>query len=193
MTDLSPDEIAAIKAANSRQHRAAQTTRNLVWALVASLIVVLFLVLVVVRPDVPAAEPIDFGTVASQAQSEVDEPLAAPVLPTGWSSNRADLTTTGEIRVWYVGLISPSNQFIALNQGIDANSTWVDTLLEGAKPTGTETLSGVTWTVYDHREADDPGNLAYALVTEVGASTYVLHGTASDDEFALLAQAIGLS
>jgi hypothetical protein len=115
------------------------------------------------------------------------------VLPAGWSSNRADLSTTGTIRVWYVGLISPSNQFIALNQGIDANSTWVDTVLEGAKPTGTETLGGVTWTVYDHRDADDPGNLAYALVTEVGASTYVLHGTASDDEFALLAQAIGLS
>jgi hypothetical protein len=193
VTDLSPDEIAAIKAANSRQHRAAQTTRNLVWALIASLIVVLFLVLVVVRPDVPAADPVDFATVASQAQPEVDEPLAAPVLPAGWSSNRADLTTAGEIRVWYVGLISPSNQFIALNQGIDANSTWVDTLLEGAKPTGTQTIAGVEWTVYDHRDADDPGNFAYAMVTEASASTYVLHGTASDDEFALLAQAIGLS
>lgn len=193
MTEISPEDVAAIKAENSRRHRAAQTTRNLIWALVATLIVVLFLVLVVVRPDVQAADPVDFGTVASQAQPGVDATLAAPVLPSGWSSNRADLTTSGDIPVWYVGLITPSDQFIALNQGINANGTWVDNLLERAQPTGDVTIDGVAWTVYDHRDADDPGNLAYALVTVVGDSTYVLHGTASDGEFALLAQAIGLS
>jgi hypothetical protein len=191
-TDLSADEIAAIKAENSRRHRAAQTTRNLIWALVATLIVVLFLVLVVVRPDLEPADPIDFGVVASQAQPEVDETLAAPVLPAGWSSNRADLTSSGDIRVWYIGLITPSDQFIALNQGIGANGTWVDNTLERARPTGSVTIDGTSWTVYDERETDDPGNLAYALVTEVGESTYVLHGTASDDEFALLARSLGL-
>jgi hypothetical protein len=191
-TDLSADEIAAIKAENSRQHRAAQTTRNLVWALVATLLVVLFLVLVVVRPEFEPTDPVDYGTVASQAQPDVDETLAAPVLPAGWSSNRADLTRSGDIRVWYVGLITPSDQFIALSQGIDANATWVDNLLEQAKPTGSATIGGVDWTVYDDRDGDDPGNLAYALVTVSGASTYVLHGTASDEEFALLAQSLGL-
>ena len=191
MTDISPEDVAAIKAENSRQHRAAQTTRNLVWALVATLVVVLFLVLVVVRPDLQAADPIDYATVASQSQA--DAPLAAPVLPTGWSANRADLTKSGEIPVWYVGLITPSNQFIALNQGIDANSTWVDDLLARQKPTGAVTIDGIEWTVYDHRDGDDPGNLAYALVTVAGESTYVLHGTASDGEFALLAQSLGLT
>jgi len=191
MTDTqSADEIAAIKAENSRAHRAAQTTRNLIWALVATLIVVLFLFLVVVRPDPVSEDPIDFATVASQSQA--DAPLVAPVLPDGWSANRADLTTSGEIQVWYIGLITPTDQFIALNQGIAANPTWVDNLLASAKPTGSTTIDGVEWTVYDHRDGDDPGNLAYALVTEVGESTYVLHGTASDNEFALLAQSLGL-
>ena len=192
MTDTqSAEEIAAIKAENSRRHRAAQTTRNLVWALVATLIVVLFLFLVVVRPDPQAADPIDFATVASQSQA--DAPLAAPVLPEGWSANRADLTRSGDIQVWYIGLITPTDQFIALNQGIAANPTWVDNVLASAKPTGTTTIDGTEWTVYDHRDGDDPGNLAYALVTEVGTSTYVLHGTASDNEFALLARSLGLS
>ena len=193
MTDTSPEDVAAIKAENSRRHRAAQTTRNLVWALIATLIVVLFLVLVVVRPSPPPADPIDFGLVASQAQPGVDETLAVPALPTGWTANKAALSASGDIQVWYVGFITPGNQFIALNQGIDANSTWVDGLLSQAKPTGSVTIDGTVWTVYDHRDADDPGNLAYALVAESGASTYVLHGTASDDEFALLAQALGLS
>ena len=192
MTDTqSAEEVAAIKAENSRAHRAAQTTRNLVWALVATLIVVLFLFLVVVRPDPLPEDPIDFATVASQSQA--DAPLVAPVLPEGWSANRADLKKSGEIQVWYIGLITPSDQFIALNQGIDANPTWVDNVLASAKPTGSTTIDGTEWTVYDHRDGDDPGNLAYALVTEVDGSTYVLHGTASNGEFAVLAQAMGLS
>jgi hypothetical protein len=44
--------------------------------------------------------------------------------------------------------------------------------------------------VYDHRDAKDPGNYAYALVSESGQDTYVLYGTASDAEFEELATAI---
>ena len=67
MTDqLSAEEVAAVKAENSRRHRAAQTTRNLIWALVATLIVVLFLFLVVVRPAPEASDPIDFATVRTR-------------------------------------------------------------------------------------------------------------------------------
>lgn len=190
--DLSADEIAEIKAANSRAHRAAQTTRNLVWALVATLLVVLALVLVVVRPDQPAADPIDYATIASQSQSQVSGSLVTPVLPSGWNANRAQLSADGDVDVWYIGFITPSTQFIALEQGIDANSTWVANALENARSTGSVVIDGVEWAVYDHRDAKDPGNRAYALVTSAGASTYVLYGTASDDEFALLAQSIGL-
>jgi len=190
VSETSAEDVAAIKAENSRRHRAAQTTRNLVWALVATLIVVLFLVFVVVRPDPQASEPIDFATVASQSQADAE--LVAPVLPEGWSANRADLKKSGDIQVWYIGLITPSDQFVAVNQGIAANPTWVDNVLDGAKSTGSTSIDGTTWTVYDHRDGDDPGNLAYALVTETNESTYVLHGTASDNEFALLARSLGL-
>jgi hypothetical protein len=191
--NLSAEQIAAIKAENSRNHRAAQTTRNLVWALVATLLVVLFLVLVVVRPDPATVDPIDFPAAAAQAQAGVDETISSPVLPPGWSSNKAELTTDGEIDVWYIGLITPGEQFIALNQGINANSTWVQNLLDKKKTTGSVQLDGIEWQVYDHRDSDDPGNLAYALVTEVGNSTYVLNGTASDQEFETLALAMGLT
>ena len=47
-----------------------------------------------------------------------------------------------------------------------------------------------TGEAYDRRSADDVGNLAYALVTTAGASTIVLAGTASDAEFAVLADAV---
>jgi hypothetical protein len=37
---------------------------------------------------------------------------------------------------------------------------------------------------------EDAGNAAYAMVTTFGEITIVLHGTASDAEFALLASSI---
>ncbi len=184
---LSQDEIREIKAQNSRNHRAAQTTRNLVWALVATLLVVLAVVLVVVRPDPASGPAIDYRTVASQAQGGIDTALAAPDLPDGWVANAAELRTRASVAAWYIGFITPKEQFIALNQGFDANDTWVDGLLESNAPTGSTSIGGVSWTVYDHRDAKEPGNLAYALVTTIGASTYVLHGTADDAEFAELA------
>jgi len=191
-SELAADEIAAIKAENSRAHRAAQTMRNLIWALVATLAVVLFLVFVVVRPDSPPRDPVDYRTIAGQVQSDLDASIVAPVLPEGWEANEAQLRTAGEIPVWYIGLITPGQQFIALNQGVDANPTWVDNLLDSAQPTGSLVIDGVTWTVYDHRNAEDPGNLAYALVTEHQESTFVLYGTATDTEFETLATAMEL-
>lgn len=185
-----PEETAARKAENSRKHRAAQTVRNLLWALAATLAVVLFLVLVVVRPDLAPPAPIDYDTVAGQVQAELNTPISAPVLPPQWSANQAEVRKQGEISVWYVGFITPDEQFIALNQGIDANPTWVDNVLNRATPTGKLMIDNVEWTVYDHRKAKDPGNLAYALVTVVDKSTYVLYGTASDVEFETLATAM---
>ena len=187
---LTADEIAAIKAENSRTHRSSQTLRNLIWALVATLLVVLFLIFVVVRPDPAPREAVDYGTIAAQVQGDLATSISAPALPEGWSANEAALRSAGAIPVWYIGFVTPEQQFIALNQGIDANPTWVDNLLDGARPTGTARIGNLDWTVYDHRDSDDPGNLAYALVTEVDNSTYVLYGTAETQEFETLATAM---
>ena len=185
-----PEETAARKAETSRKHRSNQTLLNLVGATIASLAIVLFLVVVVVRPAPGPTEPIDFVTIASQAQGESEVPLLAPGLPESWVANAARFESVAEVPTWYIGFITPEPQFIALNQGIDANATWVSTVLDGAKPTGETTIEGIRWAVYDRRDVDDPGNIAYALVTEADGSTIVLHGTADDAEFGLLATSI---
>src|SRR3978361_379146 len=113
-----PEETAARKAENSRAHRANQTTRNLVLALLASLAIVLFAVLIVVRPTADLVAPVNYRTVAEQAQKDDTETLAAPPLPTGWHSNDAELKTdSGKTVTWYVGLITPKQQFVAIDQG----------------------------------------------------------------------------
>lgn len=184
------EETAARKAETSRKHRANQTLLNLVVALIVSLALVLLIVVVVVRPAPAPKEGIDYATVATQAQAKTAEPLLSPVLPPGWSANDARFQTNRQVPTWYIGFLTPGEQYIGLDQGIAANATWQAALLDSAKQTGTVTLEGIEWAVYDQRRASDPGNFAYSLATTHGESTVLLHGTASDDEFALLATAI---
>lgn len=183
-----PEETAARKAEYSRRRRANQTLLNLVLATLASLGIVAFLFAVVVRPDTAAPEPVDYVAVAEGADAPV--PLAAPVVPADWYANAARYRAEFDVQTWYVGFITADEGFIALNQGIDANPTWVGAQVDGRAPTGGARIGGLDWEVYDHRDASDVGNYAYALVTELDGSTLVLHGTASDAEFEVLAASI---
>lgn len=185
-----PQEALERRAETSRKHRQNQNFFNLVVALVASFAVVAVIMLVVVRPDVSSVNPVDYQ--AEALNSGASTTLAAPELPSEWWSNRAEFNTdpSDGVANWYVGFVTPSDLFIGVKQGIDANPTWLANEVAAAKPTGTTTIDGVEWTVYDRRGAKDVGLRAYSLSTVTEHSTYVLYGTASDSEFITLAKAL---
>ncbi|MFZ7088369.1 DUF4245 domain-containing protein [Curtobacterium sp. RRHDQ10] len=187
-----PEETRIRKDANRRAHRANQTTLNLVLSLAASLAIVLFLVAVVVRPDQSTRAAVDYRQVAAQAQVP-GVTIAAPELPSGFTSNRADYqdAPSDGVPVWTVGFITPDEQYIGLHQGIGANKTWVSNVLQEHAATGSRTIDGTKWTVVDRRsEGSDAGNLAYSLVGTFGKSTIVLAGTADDRSFRTLATGV---
>ncbi|MGI9823771.1 DUF4245 domain-containing protein [Agromyces sp. Marseille-Q5079] len=188
-----PEETAARKATNSRNHRERQTTRNLVYALIASLAVVLVIVLAVPRSNDAIDRDVDVAEVAEQAQVATGEMLAVPDLPEGWNANAAELrrSETDGVTAWYAGYVTPDNEYLGVYQGLDANPTWAAELLARTLATGTVQIAGVDWTVYDNRDSsDDVGNARYGLTTESGGTTFVLIGTATDAEFATMAAAL---
>jgi hypothetical protein len=188
-----PEETAERLAENSRKYRARKTVNNLVLSLLATLVTVLVLVLLVPRSDKPIERNIDYRSVASQVQTGVDEPLMSPALPAGWRANAAEWRTGGGDKVpsWYIGLLTPRNEFIGATQALDANPTWLNAQLQGAPAADTVTIDGVKWDVYRNTAPEkDRGNFDYALVTAAGRSTYLLVGTARQDEFEALARAL---
>ncbi|ARC56233.1 hypothetical protein AS850_03980 [Frondihabitans sp. 762G35] len=187
-----PEETAARKAASSRAHRVNQTTRNLLLSIGASVGIVLVLVLAVVRPNESQITPTDYRQVAASAQQQVTPTLAAPSLPSGWSSNSAEIRPAGSdgVQSWYVGFLTPDTQFIGLTQGLDANQTWLSNTLEKGVATSSTSVGGVTWKVYDRRSDTNAGNLAYSMSAVIDRSTVVLSGTATDAQFDLLAQRV---
>lgn len=188
-----PEETWARKDAARTARRQHQTAFNLVIALIASLGIVLFLVAVVVRPDTQIVDrTVDYQQVAADANVRGVE-LAAPTLPKGFSANRADWTDkSGDgVDVWTVGFLTPDKQYIGLQQGVSANASWVANQLDQKPATGSTTIDGTKWTVYDRRdEGKDAGNNAYALVRTTGKYTFVLAGTADNASFRTLATAV---
>jgi hypothetical protein len=181
-----PEETAQRKAEASVRRRSNQTVFNLVVATGASLLIVLFLVFVVVRPAAPPRPPVDYQSIAAEAGVEV----IAPALPETWTANAAELETVGGVRTWSIGFLTPGEQYIALEQGLDANPTWLAQAVDGAVATGSARIGGLEWVLYDQRDVDDPGNYAFSMSTETERGIVVLHGTAADEEFAILAEAI---
>ncbi|HEY5224688.1 MAG TPA: DUF4245 domain-containing protein [Microbacteriaceae bacterium] len=187
-----PQETAARKAENSQNHRSRQTVNNLVYSLLATLAIVAVIILMVPRATTLTQTNVDFASIAATGQGSEPDPLAVPKLSKAWTSNSAELRTGGNgVDSWYVGLITPSRQYIGFTQGFKANDTWLSQLLEDTSGTGAATIDGVTWTVYDNRNsAKDVGNVEYALTAESGASTYVLLGTAKPGEFDTVARSL---
>jgi len=188
-----PEETAARKAESSRNHRTRQTVNNLVYSLLATLALVAVIVFAVPRPASTPPKNVDYMKVAEQGQGSEPDPLVAPKLPKGWTSNSAELRTetSDHVDSWYIGLITPQDQYIGITQGFKANETWLAAQLSNSAATTTGAIGGVKWTVYDNRHTSrDVGDAQYALTAHAGDSTYVLFGTAPSSDFTTVAKAL---
>lgn len=188
-----PEETAARKAENSRLYRARKTPNNLVLSLIVCVAVAFVIFLAVPRGDMNFDNTVDWKALSETAQTGVPETLASPDLPDGWRSNTAVYRSNAadDVDVWFIGFLTPSDEFIGMSQAFDANDTWVATELKNTIATGSVTIDGVDWTVYDNRAStDDLGNARYALVTTSGESTWVLAGTGTPSEFQTLAESL---
>ena len=176
-----PEEARARKEEAKRLRRQRQNLRNLVASVAASLGVVVFLVLVVARPnDEAIVQPIDYQAVAADTQPSAPGELAVPDLDETWSSNRAAITEESFGTVWSIGLLSTSGDYVELAQVFDAGPDAVTGLVGPGGTRSTTSLGGVTdivWEQIDRSSLNDPGNAAHALVADTAEGLVVISGT----------------
>jgi hypothetical protein len=188
-----PAETAARQAESSRERRSHQTVNNLIYSLIAVLALVLVIVLMVPRSAPSDDSHVDYAKVAAQGQGTEPDALASPRLPSAWTANSAQLRTDNPngIDSWYIGFIAPSQKFVGFTQAFKANDTWISDQTVQSSATGSVTLDGVKWTVYDNRTTSrDVGTVRYAMSTVAGDSTFLLVGTAPTSDFHTVAQAL---
>lgn len=186
-----PEETAARKAENSRAHRANQTLRNLILSLIATVALVIVLVAVVVRPAPGGQGAVNWHTIASQVDPPGSVAAIDPVLPSGWTANAAELRYDKDNSAyWYIGFVTPKNEFIGMEQRFADDDHWVTDNLntDHLGEPGSAVTGSQSWTIYTVTE--DPGNYATTWEATDGGGQFDLYGSASKAEFTVLATAI---
>lgn len=186
-----PEETAERKARDRSLRRSRQTFRNLIASLAACVGIVIVLVLLVPRGDGVRQPAVDVRAASRQFGDTAGQPLLAPVVPAGWAGNAAELRGSGDTASWYVGYVIDDSRYAGITEGLPGTSQLLDSALAGAAPTGTTTIGGLPWRVYDRRELGaDAGNVAYGLSTKIGSVLVAVYGTASAAEVRGLAAAV---
>lgn len=198
-------ETAARKANDTRLYRERKTVNNLVLSLLVTLGLVIVIVLIVPR-GVGGFEnrSVNVQELAAAASPSAGHELVAPQVPEGWKAKQAELRFSQADRItnWYIGYSTNgvgSKAYAAVVQAFTAdgspvNDTWIQSQLQNARATGTESIGGIDWTVYDATDRDaDSSNVLFALVGEhggEGGTTLIVSGTDSPEVFRGLAAAV---
>lgn len=187
-----PEETAARKAASSKAYRSSQTMRSLVAALLVTLAVVLVIVLIVPRGEPTDAKEIDVAGIAADVESTMGSPALVPELGDFWRVNAAGLES-GATVVWDITL-APAAQdergFVRMAQAFDADVAWAPQRLNGIAPTGTVSIDGLEWDVFEPGSAGASQNITHAIGTQAGDDYVLLYGSRSAASTAQLAETL---
>ena len=197
--DVELSKLDADERAKAR--RARQTLYNLLYSLAACIGLVVVMVLAVPRPSQSLLQPVDYAQVAASAAKSSKNAIVVPeLLGKGWYSNSARWTgkAADGVNNWYVGFVGPKNQYLGLTQAFESNPTWLTLKLKGDLPTGSKTIDGRKWVVWQSTVTHNPAaTMDYALVTDLASPNLkpgmttsntptdqvIIYGTASKAEF----------
>lgn len=173
---------------SARDGRARQSTLTLIGALGASLAIVFVIIWLTIRPANLDRAEVNWHEVAAQSASDIT--LADPSFTQAdgdWWSNRAE-SVGGDYPEWYIGLITPTNGFVAIEQFPADIPPEVQLELDDVAPKPV-TIAGTVWTVFDRSAVEDAGNrvVIYLLTDASGNGSLMVSGSASVEEIELVA------
>ncbi|MEV8266077.1 DUF4245 family protein [Microbacterium sp. NPDC076911] len=186
-----PQETANRKAASSHAYRSSQTARNLIAALLITLVLVAIVIFGVPRGSAPEAEPIDVAAVAESVEAAEGQSVIVPDAPDSWRVNRA-YVDRNDLSAWTV-VYAPTSGFVRIAQGFDADAAWTTRVLGGANSGDSVSIDGITWTQYDISDPDRAGGITAAMSTQVGDDTVLIYGVADDELLLQAAESVSES
>lgn len=168
--------------------RLRQTVRDMVLTMLVVGGVVVFLYVMVMRPQPDPVRTVDVDAATVTAVQADAFPILVPTgVSPDWRATSARFTPgpdagTGQ---WFVGYVTGDNRYAALAQAdYDLKRFVKDQTLDGV-PDGTQTVGGLEWVRYNSEATGQK-----SLVRAQGAEATVVTGTLSYDELAAFAETL---
>lgn len=159
--------------------------------MVLSVLATLAIALVVVLLNPVNAErdyesTVDVAATAEQATATAGFTAVAPAVPEGWSANYARWNGAGtdQVEFWEAGYLTAEEDFAGFKQTAQSNPTWLSQQMDNAPATGTRSVDGTRWDLYEPADGDRH------LVAELGGTTVLVSGSGDLEDLDILASAI---
>ena len=172
---------------SGKRPRGFETAGDMVRSLALVLVVVVVVFLLTVR-DEPDQQitPIDYTAQLDAARAQAAYDVLAPVgLGAGWRATSARGSTEGGAVTWHLGLVTPADDYAAVEQSDGARATFLDEFTSGSERAGQVTIDGLAWQRLDGGEPE-----RRALLRTSGAATTLVAGSASWGELRRLAASL---
>lgn len=182
--------MRVVSTRDTRGRRGRETARDMLWSM-AAVFAAVAAVLVLAWPTTPeAVKPVQWRPVITAVADSADWPVVAPATPPArWTATSARVERlSGGHRVVHVGWVTDDAQYVSVRQvdlsGVDAREWLLDEI--GTADPGAEKWTDNSGRMWSVATASD----AVALVTEVGATTVVVTGTAPQNQMQRMAAAL---
>lgn len=155
--------------------RSKRGIRDLILSLAVVGVFVGFLFAVVWRPAPDPVRTVDPVPMLQVAREQADFPVLAPTgLSNDWRPTSARFDSTADSSTWFVGYVTPDNEFVAVAQTDGDPGDFIEEQTVQGDPAGQRTIDGELWQQYS---AGDQ----LSLVRSDDESTTVVTGTVPYD------------
>lgn len=158
--------------------RTKRGLRDLILSLAVVGVFVAFLFAVVWRPSPDPVRTVDPMPALLTAREQADYSVYAPTgLSSEWRATSARFEADGDATVWFLGYVTPEDQYIAVAQTDGDGADFVEEQTLDGTPDGEVTVDGAVWQRYSTPDQR-------SLVRSADGSTVVVTGSVSYEQLA---------
>jgi Protein of unknown function (DUF4245) len=135
--------------------------------------------------DADPAPTVEYADAFEQARAQADFDVLAPrQAPPGWRATSVEWEQAGPIQTWRLGFVTPSEEFVGVEQSNDASGDVVEAATPADQPGAPVIIAGETWQTLTAAD----GETAFVLAGD--DVTTVVTGTAPEDELVTFVESL---
>lgn len=164
-------QAAAARAQASADRAKSRTLKNMVWALLACMIVVAFLAIVTWRPREEKVRAVEYTAQLQDAKKLAPWVRGPDPMPSGWTATSVEFRAPEQSPItWHLGIVTSEKKYVGLEQSNVTNKAYQADELGNTEDDGTSTVNGVTW---QRKTLLDRDNEHALVLTGSGVTTIV--------------------
>ncbi|ADB34592.1 hypothetical protein Kfla_5586 [Kribbella flavida DSM 17836] len=139
-------EAIAYRAQDRVNRAKARTLTNMFWAMLVTLLVVAFLMLVTWRPKEEKVRAVEYTAQLADAKKVAPWILGPSPLPPGWTATNVEFRAPQQSPItWHLGTVTDQRKYVGLEQSNVTTRGFQNDELGKTEDDGTSTVGGVVW------------------------------------------------